>query len=103
MEKLTTQLSEDERDELGPQDIYAKVTGNDKNGTAEMYGLLLNGIALNWLSVKRGKHFVCYFMLLSRDGSRSSSSCSCYCCMMDQVYFYFLLFMLNFVRLLSWI
>ncbi|GJR88048.1 transposase, Ptta/En/Spm [Tanacetum coccineum] len=28
-----------ELDEPGPQDIYSKVIGNDKNGTAEMYGL----------------------------------------------------------------
>ncbi|PWA68433.1 hypothetical protein CTI12_AA306830 [Artemisia annua] len=39
MEELTSQLSEHELDEPGPQDIYSKVMGNDKNGTAEMYGL----------------------------------------------------------------
>nr|GEU73383.1 hypothetical protein [Tanacetum cinerariifolium] len=31
--------TEHELDEPGPQDIYSKVMGNDKNGTAEMYGL----------------------------------------------------------------
>ncbi|GKD53015.1 transposase, Ptta/En/Spm [Tanacetum coccineum] len=39
MDELTSQLSEHELDEPGPQDIYSKVMGNDKNGTAEMYGL----------------------------------------------------------------
>nr|GEY95218.1 hypothetical protein [Tanacetum cinerariifolium] len=39
MEELTSQLSEHEFDDPGPQDIYSKVMGNDKNGTAEMYGL----------------------------------------------------------------
>ncbi|GKA15077.1 eukaryotic translation initiation factor 5B [Tanacetum coccineum] len=39
MEELTSQLSEHELDEPEPQDIYSKVMGNDKNGTAEMYGL----------------------------------------------------------------
>ncbi|PWA51873.1 hypothetical protein CTI12_AA458820 [Artemisia annua] len=39
MEELTSQLSEHELDEPGPQDIYSKVMGNNKNGTAEMYGL----------------------------------------------------------------
>nr|GEW57755.1 hypothetical protein [Tanacetum cinerariifolium] len=39
IEELTSQLSEQELDEPGPQDIYSKVMGNDKNGTAEMYGL----------------------------------------------------------------
>ncbi|GJT09471.1 hypothetical protein Tco_0856513 [Tanacetum coccineum] len=31
---------EHELDEPGPQDIYSKVIGNDKNGTVEMYGLV---------------------------------------------------------------
>ena len=39
MEELTSQLSEHELDEPGPQDIYSKVMGNEKNGTAGMYGL----------------------------------------------------------------
>nr|GEZ17154.1 hypothetical protein [Tanacetum cinerariifolium] len=39
MEELTFQLLEHELDESGPQDIYSKVMGNDKNGIAEMYGL----------------------------------------------------------------
>ena len=39
MEELTSQLSEHELNEPGPQDIYFKVMGNDKNGTTEMYGL----------------------------------------------------------------
>ena len=39
MEELTSQLSEHELDEPGPQDVYSKVMGNNKNGTAEMYGL----------------------------------------------------------------
>ncbi|GKD73973.1 hypothetical protein Tco_1332255, partial [Tanacetum coccineum] len=39
MEELTSKHSEHELDKHGPQDIYSKVMGNDKNGTAEMYGL----------------------------------------------------------------
>ncbi|GJY24580.1 hypothetical protein Tco_0398238 [Tanacetum coccineum] len=39
MDELTSQLSEHELDEPGPQDIHSKVMGNDKNGTVEMYGL----------------------------------------------------------------
>ncbi|GJY07779.1 phosphatidate cytidylyltransferase 1-like protein [Tanacetum coccineum] len=39
--KLKKPLLNDETDEPGPQDIYSKVLGNNSNGTAEMYGLLL--------------------------------------------------------------
>ncbi|GJW62627.1 hypothetical protein Tco_0111962 [Tanacetum coccineum] len=39
MDELTFQLLEHELDEPRPQDIFSKVMGNDKNGTAEMYGL----------------------------------------------------------------
>ncbi|GJS98726.1 hypothetical protein Tco_0819896 [Tanacetum coccineum] len=40
MEELTSQFSEHELDEPGPQDTYFKVMGNDKNEIAEMYGLV---------------------------------------------------------------
>ncbi|GKD31246.1 hypothetical protein Tco_1242024, partial [Tanacetum coccineum] len=39
MNELTSQLSEHELDEPGPQDIYSKLMGNDKNRTVEIYGL----------------------------------------------------------------
>ncbi|GJT82754.1 hypothetical protein Tco_1057096 [Tanacetum coccineum] len=38
IDELTSQHSKHELDEPGPQDIYSKVMGNDKNGTVEMYG-----------------------------------------------------------------
>nr|GEU73384.1 hypothetical protein [Tanacetum cinerariifolium] len=38
-EPTRKELFQHELDEPGPQDIYSKVMGNDKNGTAEMYGL----------------------------------------------------------------
>ncbi|GJU57399.1 54S ribosomal protein L19, mitochondrial [Tanacetum coccineum] len=39
IEEFTSKHSQHELDKHGPQDIYSKVTGNDKNGTAKMYGL----------------------------------------------------------------
>nr|GEW55312.1 hypothetical protein [Tanacetum cinerariifolium] len=39
MDELTSQLSDNETDGLGPQDIYFKVMGNNSNATAEMYAL----------------------------------------------------------------
>ncbi|GJS41113.1 hypothetical protein Tco_0566156 [Tanacetum coccineum] len=39
LDELTSQLSDNETDEPGPQDIYFKVMGNNSNETAEMYGL----------------------------------------------------------------
>ncbi|GKB44701.1 eukaryotic translation initiation factor 5B-like protein [Tanacetum coccineum] len=39
MEELSSQLSEGETDEPGPQDVYSKVMGKGNNGPADLYGL----------------------------------------------------------------
>nr|GEZ50937.1 hypothetical protein [Tanacetum cinerariifolium] len=60
LDELTSQLSDNEMDEPGTQDIYFEVIGNNSNETAEMYGLGVcasdvRGVVLNCSARRRDK------------------------------------------------